>query len=253
MAGVMGARYQDVVQTFTQGKSGGESSLATAAERDYRDFLTKFQYDVGEEERERSCSDKPPACPAPSSQIPLLAARPETVSRLEVWRELARTVLSLVLVVGEAVAWLELYSGLESSQHEVILYLLLAPTLVTSLAWLSTSCRWRVSWSTTCSLLGLLLLSLPSPVLLLLFHLYKTVKGRPLSSLLAFTQLARALSCSLPLLVYGRVCPVTCQATTLSPRCLHLGAGCLHTGPRLQRLPTDVVPGAEYVSPVPGQ
>ena len=94
MAGVVGARYQDVVQTFTQGKSGGESSLATAAERDYRDFLTKFQYDVGEEERERSCSDKPPACPAPSSQIPLLAARPDSVSRLEVWRELARTVLS---------------------------------------------------------------------------------------------------------------------------------------------------------------
>ena len=113
--------------------------------------------------------------------------------------------LSLVLVVGEAVAWLDLYSGLESSQHEVILYLLLAPTLVTSLAWLSTSCRWRVSWSTTCSLLGLLLLSLPSPVLLLLFHLYKTVKGRPLSSLVAFTQLARALSCSLPLVVYGKV------------------------------------------------
>ena len=160
MTGVLGPSYQDIVQSYTQAR--GDKGMARAADRDYREFLTKYEYDVGEEEKQKSFNEKLPG----RTSSPLLATSPGSVSRLEISRELLRTLLFLLLVVGEAVAWLRLYSGLEDSQHEVILYLLCAPSLVTSLCWLSSSFRRRVSCSTSISVLGLLLFSLPSPVLL---------------------------------------------------------------------------------------
>ena len=162
MTGVLGPSYQDIVQSYTQAKSRGDTGMARAADRDYREFLTKYEYDVREEEKQKSFNEKVQG----RTSSPLLATSPGSVSRLETSRELLRTLLYLLLVVGEAVAWLRLYSGLEDSQHEVILYLLCAPSLVTSLCWLSSSFRRRVSCSSTISVVGLLLLSLPSPVLL---------------------------------------------------------------------------------------
>ena len=103
-----------------------------------------------------------------------------------------------------------MYSGLGSSQHETILYLLCLPTLLTSLTWLALSCRQTLSCSSSASILVVLMLSVPSPLLLQLQHLYNTLKAargsqqcRPLTSLLTVIQLGRALTSSLPLAIYG--------------------------------------------------
>ena len=158
---MLGPSYQDIVQSSTL-KYQGESSMSReAAERDYRQFLSKCEYGVKDGDRQET-----PAAP-PSPHFPLLPPpSSRTVSRLEVSRELLRTLFSLLLVIGEAVAWIKLYSGLESSQYESIIYLLCLPTLVTSLCWAISAWRFRLSCSTSTSLLALLLLSLPSPVLL---------------------------------------------------------------------------------------
>ena len=118
---------------------------------------------------------------------------------------------SLLLVICETLAWVKVYGGLASSEHETILYLLCLPTLFTSLTWLAISCRYTLSCSSSASMLVLLVLSVPSPVLLLLHHLYNTLKAaggsqkcRPLTSLTTVIQLCRALTSSLPLAIYGQ-------------------------------------------------
>ena len=208
LTGVLGPSYQDIVQASSQDNSLGESSSMTKiAERDYREFLSKYDYD--DDEKQEMSYHKPLSPPSPPSHFPLLPG-PQLVRRQEIWREILRTLFSLLLVILESLAWLKVYSGLGSSEHDVVLYLLVLPSLLTSLAWLGLSCRHSLPCSTSGPVLALLVLSLPSPVLLLLCHLYNTLKAaggsqqcRPLTPLLTLIQLWRALTSSLPLAVYG--------------------------------------------------
>ena len=216
LTGVLGPSYQDIIQTSSQEDELGESSsMSKIAERDYREFLSK--YDYSDEEKQERSYHKPlsstPVSTAPVSpaHFPLLPARgPQVISRQETSREILRTFFSLLLVVCESLAWLQVYGGLGSSEHETILYLVCLPTVLTSLAWLAASCRYTLSCSSSASVLVLLVLSVPSPVLLLLHHLYNSVRAargsqqcRPLSSLVTVVQLARSLTSSLPLAIYG--------------------------------------------------
>ena len=209
---VLGPSYQDIIQTSSQEDALGESSsMSKIAERDYREFLSKYDYD---DEEKLETSYHKPLSPTPTSpqQFPLLPPRgPQFVSRLESSREILRTLFSLLLVICETLAWVKVYGGLASSEHETILYLLCLPSLFTSLTWLAISCRYTLSCSSSASMLVLLVLSVPSPVLLLLHHLYNTLKAaggsqkcRPLTSLTTVIQLCRALTSSLPLAIYGQ-------------------------------------------------
>ena len=212
LTAVLGPTYQDIIQTASQEDSLGESSsMSKIAERDYREFLSK--YDYSDDERQETSYHKP-LSPAPTSppHFPLLPpSGPQFVSRQEISREILRTLFSLLLVICETLAWVKVYGGLASSEHETILYLLGLPTLLTSLAWLAASCRYTLPCSSSASVLVLLLLSVPSPVLFLLHHLYNTLKAaggsqqcRPLAPLITVIQLCRALASSLPLALNGQ-------------------------------------------------
>ena len=212
LTGVLGPSYQDIIQTSSQDNSLGESSSMTKiAERDYREFLSKYDYD-DDEKPERSYEKALSPPPSSPPYFPLLPPRgPQLVSRQEVCREILRTLFSFLLVICETLAWIKVYSGLGSSQHETILYLLCLPTLLTSLTWLGLSCRQTLSCSSSASILALLVLSLPSPVLLLLCHLYNTLRAaggsqqcRPLAPLITVIMLCRALASSLPLALNGQ-------------------------------------------------
>ena len=92
--------------------------MARAADRDYREFLTKYEYDVREEEKQKSFNEKVQG----RTSSPLLATSPGSVSRLKTSREVLRTLLYLLLVVRPFAPRLAARAALVEVLHAVAIW-----------------------------------------------------------------------------------------------------------------------------------
>ena len=89
-----------------------------------------------------------------------------TISSLDVSREILRTVTWMVLLLAEGAAWLTLYSDMKGREKDSILLFLLLPTLINSFAWFAIN--WynkQITMKFFCLIALLLFLSIPSPLL----------------------------------------------------------------------------------------